>query len=502
AIALASAAAWIGLGASLDGGVSPAGVAARLKSLQRWEWVLGGSLIAAGLVARLWSLDSLPAGFWFDEATAGLEARSILSDPTFRPVYSGPTQSAAAYAYLVAGAEWALGQTITAVRLIPALAGALTPLFAWVVARHLLGPIAGVAGCGFMAFARWDINFSRIGMQNATTPLLLLVAFTLLLYALDTRRWALFAAFGVAMGGLGWFYTANFAFPLVLILAIPLMGRARGLRFGELGTRTTFTVFCALFVVTPLATYALGNFDAVSAHAKSLSLLQTVPPDQAPLTLADSGIKHLAMFTFAGDQNGRHNLPGAPMLDPVTGALFLLGGVAALRYWRDPRSVMFLSWTMIMLLPGVLSAPYESPQSLRSIGALPGAVILAVSGGWWMWQVLANGRVTTLSLAGLTTVLVTAAFLNLAFYFGPQAKDDAVWRSFSMGQTIMAKELAQSGAASVILASDHFVHHPVVRFLSGVEPAQLKSSDLPVYGGGLPVTIYLDPLDRGYYELI
>ncbi|MSQ28659.1 MAG: hypothetical protein EXR51_11080 [Dehalococcoidia bacterium] len=501
-LALASAAAWIGLGISLDGGVSPAGVAARLKSLRRWEWVLGGSCVAIGLLVRLWGLDSLPAGFWFDEATAALEARSIVFDPTFRPVYSDATMSASGYVYLVAVAEWALGQTVVAVRLVPALAGALTPMFAWIATRNLLGPFAGVAACGLTAFARWDINFSRIGMQSATTPLLLLFTLTLLLYAIETRRWALFAAFGVALGGLGWFYTANLAFPLVVALTIPLMGRARGLRLKELGRRTMFATLCALAVVTPLVAFAIGNFDAVSTHAKSLSLLQTVPLDQAPLAIAGNGIKHLAMFTFAGDENGRHNLPGAPMLDPVTGALFLLGGVAALRCWRDPRSVMFLGWTLIMVLPGVLTAPYEAPQSLRSIGALPGAVVLAALGGWWLWRVLANGKITTRSLAALVTALAVAAFLNLALYFGPQARNDAVWRSFSMAQTIVAKELAQAGAASLNLASDHFVYQPVIRFLSGVAPNELKPSDLPVAGDGLPVTIYLDPLDRGYYELI
>ena len=35
--------------------------------------------------------------------------------------------------------------------------------------------------------------------------------------------------------------------------------------------------------------------------------------------------KHLSMFHLAGDRNGRHNLPGAPMLDIVSGVALIIG---------------------------------------------------------------------------------------------------------------------------------------------------------------------------------
>ena len=42
--------------------------------------------------------------------------------------------------------------------------------------------------------------------------------------------------------------------------------------------------------------------------------------------------KHLLMFNWKGDPNGRHNLPGAPMLDDVTATLMVLGLVYSLRH--------------------------------------------------------------------------------------------------------------------------------------------------------------------------
>ena len=40
--------------------------------------------------------------------------------------------------------------------------------------------------------------------------------------------------------------------------------------------------------------------------------------------LIDSFVKHLLMFNFRGDPNPRHNIPYDPMLDPLTGALFIV----------------------------------------------------------------------------------------------------------------------------------------------------------------------------------
>src|SRR5579872_5324247 len=61
---------------------------------------------------------------------------------------------------------------------------------------------------------------------------------------------------------------------------------------------------------------------------------------------------HLLMFTVFGDRTGRHNLPGAPMLDPVTGACFLLGLGIAMRRIRHWFSQILLLWLVASLLGG------------------------------------------------------------------------------------------------------------------------------------------------------
>ena len=87
--------------------------------------------------------------------------------------------------------------------------------------------------------------------------------------------------------------------------------------------------------------------------------------------------KHLLMFNYRGDPNGRHNLPGEPMLDYATSVFAVLGAGLALTRLREPRQFLLPIWLLIMLAGGVFSLDFEAPQSLRAIGSLPPAYLLA-----------------------------------------------------------------------------------------------------------------------------
>jgi hypothetical protein len=108
------------------------------------------------------------------------------------------------------------------------------------------------------------------------------------------------------------------------------------------------------------------------------------------------------MFHVHGDDNRRHNLSGAPMLDPLTGLLFLLGLVFVFRAapresavagiaggearrrtpgtrggdgWDPSLAALLVSWLLVMLLPNILSVE-GVPHGLRSCGVLPAVALL------------------------------------------------------------------------------------------------------------------------------
>ena len=60
--------------------------------------------------------------------------------------------------------------------------------------------------------------------------------------------------------------------------------------------------------------------------------------------LENSLVRHIKMFNLQGDGNGRHNLPGAPAVDFVSGALFVVGLGYCLYRWRSPAFILMALW--------------------------------------------------------------------------------------------------------------------------------------------------------------
>ncbi|PJF45618.1 MAG: hypothetical protein CUN48_17970, partial [Candidatus Thermofonsia Clade 3 bacterium] len=134
--------------------------------------------------------------------------------------------------------------------------------------------------------------------------------------------------------------------------------------------------------------------------------------------------RHLLMFNVFGDPNGRHNLPGNPMLDAVTAPLLVVGAAYALRRMAQPAYLFLLLWMLFGLMGGALSLDFEAPQSLRANAALPVAYILAalplatLSRAW----MLAAGRYYPQALRAPAFLLAIAVIdLNAYTYFVRQA---------------------------------------------------------------------------------
>lgn len=466
------------------------------------DWPAAILVLAAAV--RLIGLEETPPGLWYDEAGIGLEARRILDEPAFRPMYAEGTTSPAAFIYLVALAEGVLGQTVTAVRVVPALMGTATALLAYWVAGSLWGRWAGIAAGILFAVSRWDINFSRIGMQGESAPLFTVGAFGLALMALRTGHPRAYAGLGLVLGAFVWCYGANvFFLPVVLaglaVLAFQrrdfLRGHAPGLALAAGGV---------LLVAAPVVADGIARPEVVFSRAEVVSVFRDHSPAEAAPVIVESLRKHLAMFHLEGDKNGRHNLPGTPMLDPATGALVLLGLAAAVHQASQPALATLLVWGFVLLLPGVLSLPFEAPQGLRAIGALPAALVLAAFGlerlrAFWIARL--GPRATVTVLAGW---LGLAGATNLYTYFWVQASDAQVWNAFSMAQTIIGRDLVgDPSEQQARYVSALHTSHPTTSFLApSVSYRTLDPGVQLPLGAGRRTTIFLAPEDEAVYELV
>jgi hypothetical protein len=474
------------------------------------------AIVALAALMRLYHFSAQPFGIWFDEAEAGLQARQLLADPNYRPIFYPAINVTGQFLALYAAALYWLGDTIHSLRLVSVLFGLGGVVAAFLFGQEVRGPRFGLALAFLVAVARWPVNFSRIAMTGIDAPFFVFLSLYFLTRLLRRGhlRDALWAGLTIGLGLT--FYTA---FRLYLV-AIVIFAGVAAIRWGATiwaalrqGGWTRYLRALALLaltgwlVVMPTVRFALDHPDAFWLRTQQISIL--TKRDQADLTtaLGESARKHLEMFNISGDKNGRHNLPGEPMLAPVMGLLLILGLGLAVSRTRHPANLFFLILFPTALLGGIFSVDFEAPQSLRSIAVIPAVVYfcgLAVA----MLGREAEQALTPLprrwvigpALAGGAII----CWLNATTYFVRQANDFASWNAFSAPETITGRKMAELGPDYTYVLSPFLANHPTTYFLAPTITTQqfLSLPDaLPIRDPShRPGAIFLHPDDGWVFE--
>ena len=375
------------------------------------------------------------------------------------------------YPYVIALIFWIGGNTIAHVRLASVVLGLLAVVAVYLLGRRAGGPALGLCAAALCAVAQWAIDFSRFGVAQVAAPGTVGLAFAL---------------FGVAM-----------ARPTVFWFAITGFWASRCCRIMEpslLRVPSLGSFYCSGCSSTHPIAGRRGPLCCCSPSGLSwgrhrcswrrgsmptMRLGGSRPPLLWVSTLTGHiaspawwpAHAHLMMFTVFGDRNGRHNFPGAPMLDPVTGACFLLGLGMCIRGIRHWFSQLVLLWLAASMLSGILSVDFEAPQAARSVGAIPPIMLMAALPLATLARAVrraANGipallprrgfgrriaqerDITTLRRSLLSTglaALVVAVPLgiattrNLNQYFGQQASDPSSWADMGGDVAIMGRAI-------------------------------------------------------------
>lgn len=491
------------------------------------------AVLALAAFARLWQLGDFPFGDWADEASNGLAAAQILRDASFRPVFIHDTLLPAHLNYLIAFSFALFGVHVEALRLVTAGFGIAAVVFAYLLFRRWFGQGMGLVAACILAVMRYHLTFSRFGMHGIATPAFELAGLYFLDRALAEKRPSDFAWLGLTVGlGLA-FYFAFRLFPVVLAMFLLCLLVAALAKYGARETNRRYVrdmwqpwLIAGLGLVialTPVTQFAIRNEQDFFSRTTSISIFQRRDEPDLAKAYWNNLNKHLAMFNVQGDNNGRHNLPGAPMLDPVMGALFVLGVGFAIWRWRDPSNLLMLLLFVFMLHGGILSLDFEAPQSLRSIGVIPTLVyfitlplaavtkivaqaVRRVSSdpanqGWrWLWQ---NPGSAALG-ASVLAVLAIVSYLNFDMFFNRQKNDPSAWAQYSTPETIVANELNRLAANHDFVVTALYSNSPTVRFLAGDIPRQswTVTEHLPlVRDATRGVVIFLDEkLTSAYRE--
>ncbi len=408
-------------------------------------------VVALALFLRTYGVDQFPLGVWYDEAAYGLDIRHLLSDPTYRPIFL--SQDVIAFPHLLA---YVIGYllsngSIAGMRAATALLATFGVIMAYLVGRELRGRWFGLLMAALLAVLHWSINPSRIAFPGADTVTFTLIAFYggLRIVRYGRLRDALWS--GLAIGVGGWFYGQYqpqvLAVGVFALLAYPFLRR----RWWRTLALVMTAVLAGVIVLLPLEIYIIDRSSEYFSRLNQVSIFQE---DLSGKSVTDailrSAVLHLEMFHLRGDNNGRHNLSGAPMLDPVTGALMVIGLFLALREWRRREHLLMLLSLIIALLGGILSVSFEAPQSHRALAAIVGVIYFAALGlegiarlalNWFAAQPDSRRQTIRRMVVGADAlvVLVVIGGWNLNEYFNLERTSLDSWSSYETIQTLTGR---------------------------------------------------------------
>lgn len=469
--------------------------------------ILLGIVIVAAFM-RYYKLDSIPFGTWRDEANISHGVEHMLSDPTYRPIFIPDNVHPTHLYALVAVAFTWFGVSTASIRAVTSAFGVLSVIVAFFLGRELYGNRFGLICAFLLAILRWNIIFSRFGIPSITAPFFELLSLWLLFRAHRTNRPFDYVMAGLAFGyGLN-FYTAFRLFALVVVgfVALDFLPRL-WTKFNQpakpsvqIANWAGFAVATAL-AIAPIVQFALfTDPDLYWSSASEASIFAHHDNPDITQAILSNTVKHLLMFNYVGDNNGRHNLPGQPMLDPIIGALFILGLALAI---SQPRSALHWIFLLVMaasLIGGILSVDYEAPQANRTVAVTVAVMYFGALAVETLWRKLEANRPPTVRnglLAVMAGVGALTFYLNFNTYFVQQANSNDVWAAFNGIQSLAADRMLSQGGPdkTTYYASVFLYNHETIKFLAPQIDSKplIPPNGLPVHEpGDKPVMIIVD----------
>ena len=344
-------------------------------------------ILLLGCCFRLFLLTRFPPGLYIDEVQTARNALLWRLGTAKNWSMATPLREAGgvetsnlylAYASLIMDI---FGDGLIGVRMISVLPSLLCiPLVYW-LSIQLWDRRTALLAAFLLAASHWAVRTGRTGWDQVVMTALQLLSLAALLHALrqDRIRYSCLAGIGLGLG-LYTYIASRLVVAHVLVWAICEVIASNRRR------RTACHFGAALGIAAVLAAphvhYLLCRSPtALSLRASELLFSRGGGFIEGFRILFENIVRHITMFNGPGGLYVRDNLPGAPMLDPVTGILFLFGLLHLLNAPGRRRRLM-ASWYLICVLGGVLSQSGEgAPYVYRVANLAPWACIVAAVGG-------------------------------------------------------------------------------------------------------------------------
>ncbi len=374
--------ALIGLGLAIAADWRPR------RALTRWRDAVRGHprealaltlVLLLGLIFRLYQLDYYPPPDGFalvDEPQIGAAATHFMR-------YGGHPWTYPELVYAAVLCFKLFGASMLTLRYPNVLAGfLLLPVF-YAFARQFFSPPAALAGTALLAVSRWEIAYTRLVLPSCTMMLAELIVFLLAVRAVrGGATYAGYALMGVLLGAGLYSHVSFRLVPIILLLWTVgfLVVEHHRLRDIVRWHAPGGLLLAVLAVAVALPYAGLIRQEGPAAFSERFTSIMPLlfnPSGASGSTsaLSDHVQSLLGYVVGPGDGWPAVNVPNAPMLDPITATLVLLGLGYGLLHLRRPSILMIVSWLALTLVTGAILTVDFRPE--RFIACLPPIFLLA-----------------------------------------------------------------------------------------------------------------------------
>jgi 4-amino-4-deoxy-L-arabinose transferase-like glycosyltransferase len=384
------------------------------KAARGWLWL--AAILALAVALRTVALDSVPMGFVQDEAINGNESVALLDGRPFILWSDSIGGRPTLFLYLLGACLQVFGRSYLALKVLPVAIGVASVVAVYAFGRVALGPRAALWAAFLLAISWWHNHYSRLALEACCVPLFSTAGLALLLHGLGRSRrpFASIVAGSVLLATGLYTYAAYRAVPVaaVLFLAATAVSRDRQV------LRARRVPLCAggivaLAIVTPLALFAWRHPELYWRRYEDVSIMPLMRYYWTALPWLHQMGKGLLALNHRGYDAGNW-VP--TFLDPVTGALLLLGLVV--RPSEQQRRGVRLLWVWFLTFAALASLTVDSPQLTRQLGLLPPVVLFAGLGATHLVAFLSAAlRRRALVWGCAAAAAAAAALVNVYLYF-------------------------------------------------------------------------------------
>jgi 4-amino-4-deoxy-L-arabinose transferase-like glycosyltransferase len=386
-------------------------------------------------VTRLYKISEIPASLYWDEASIGYNAYSILKTGKdewgeFLPLHfrAFGEFKLPVYIYSVAVVEYFLGLNSLAVRLPAVLFSIATLLFVYLLTKSIIrSDRVSILSSFFLAITPWYFIFSRTGYE-ATAGLMFFTA-SLYFYFLSIKKkdiYLLLSTIGFILSIYSYNSFRILVPPIYLLLIGYFLYQKREIFRSKL---LIIGVSVGLLIVSFIPIFRLITLDAGGARFKQVGVIRKNSSLVENIySVGTSYLKH-ASFKFlflTGDVNVRSQQPRFGQLYLVYLPFLLIGTYSSL---VRRKFNYFLLVLLMFLGPIPASITRESPHALRSILSVPFISIITAI-GFESVLLKMNKQRSVRALLALVLILCLGSFSLYSYNFFQtyQRKSSGYWQ--------------------------------------------------------------------------